>query len=239
MARRLATGICSLRQRRAQRVAALVAAGEAEQFVLDLVERAFRSCDLEQCPCVALDACVAHRVLPPLGNLGEPERFLQTMYIVFFLGRYGPWSETRIRLYRALETEDEYFPYSKKILRRKGFGISTASGYPMHHSKRSTTRTPNDLSLAYQRRLPNGIWLIRSPRMVRALTPKYRRRQGTRLKKVDRQSARSHMSRVCTMFLPSVIDSSVGVSPIHLKVMNLCKLLVLRRLLASMDWPLT
>ncbi len=51
---------------RAQRVARLVRAGEAEQLVLDLVERAFGAGDLEQCPCVAFDACVAHELAPVL-----------------------------------------------------------------------------------------------------------------------------------------------------------------------------
>ena len=43
-------------ERVAQLVAALVAAGEAEQLVLDLVERALGAGDLEQSPGVALDA---------------------------------------------------------------------------------------------------------------------------------------------------------------------------------------
>ena len=40
----------------AQRVARLVRAGEAEQLVLDLVEGALGAGDLEQGPCVAVDA---------------------------------------------------------------------------------------------------------------------------------------------------------------------------------------
>ena len=44
----------------------LVRAGEAEQLVLDLVERALGAGDLEQGPCVAVDACVAHELAPVL-----------------------------------------------------------------------------------------------------------------------------------------------------------------------------
>ena len=49
-------------ERAAQRVARLVRAGEAEQLVLDLVERALGAGDLEQRPGVAVDTCVAHDV---------------------------------------------------------------------------------------------------------------------------------------------------------------------------------
>ena len=52
----LAGGDLLVGERVAQRVAALVAAGEAEQLVLDLVERAFGAGDLEQASCVAFDA---------------------------------------------------------------------------------------------------------------------------------------------------------------------------------------
>ena len=52
----LAGGDLLVAQRVAQLVVALVAAGEAEQLVLDLVDRAFGAGDLEQAPGVALDS---------------------------------------------------------------------------------------------------------------------------------------------------------------------------------------
>ena len=64
MAWRLAGRDLLVGERVAQCVAALEAAGEAEQLVLDLVERAFGAGDLEQCPCVAVDAVVAHALAP-------------------------------------------------------------------------------------------------------------------------------------------------------------------------------
>ena len=55
---RLPGGICSSVQRVAQLLARLVGAGEAEQLVLDLVERALGPGDLEQAAGVAVDACI-------------------------------------------------------------------------------------------------------------------------------------------------------------------------------------
>ncbi len=56
MARRLATGISSSVSAVRSDVAALVAAGEAEQLVFDLVEGALGAGDLEQTPGRTVDA---------------------------------------------------------------------------------------------------------------------------------------------------------------------------------------
>ena len=61
---RLAAGHQLVGQRRSQRFVGLERAGEPEQLVLDLVERALGAGDLEQRPGVALDACVTHRAAP-------------------------------------------------------------------------------------------------------------------------------------------------------------------------------